>query len=265
MKNEKGFSLIELSIVLIIIGLLIVGISAGDKLIRSAKLNNVVQEFTKHRASILTFQLAYDALPGDFDQAESLWSTNSFTGTNDGTLNGDGDGFIEYKIPLFSGTLESAWGWQQLSLAKMTEESIDIQHTGLSHGYTNYGSGSGINASGTSFSSTACYTFTNGFFFASGLGILSDKNTLTLGDPWYNNACAGRLFSPSDAFFIDQKFDDGSPNSGILNTLAGNIIDPALEAVQVSGGLDPSANCLSGSSYIKGVSSAECIIIFLLD
>ena len=65
MNNNKAFSLIELSIVLIIIGLLIAGIIGGKSLIESAKIRNVINEFNNLEKSIYTFKVIKDRLPGD--------------------------------------------------------------------------------------------------------------------------------------------------------------------------------------------------------
>ena len=65
MNNNKAFSLIELSIVLIIIGLLIAGIIGGKSLIESAKIRNVINEFNNLEKSIYAFKVIKDRLPGD--------------------------------------------------------------------------------------------------------------------------------------------------------------------------------------------------------
>ena len=64
-NNNKAFSLIELSIVLIIIGLLIAGIIGGKSLIESAKIRNVINEFNNLEKSIYAFKVIKDRLPGD--------------------------------------------------------------------------------------------------------------------------------------------------------------------------------------------------------
>ncbi len=89
MNLKKGFSLVELSIVLIIIGLLVGGITSGNKLIQQAKLRKVMQDIKTYVTDIQTFYVEYDALPGDITDAESFFGASN-------TDNGDGDGNVEY-------------------------------------------------------------------------------------------------------------------------------------------------------------------------
>ena len=65
-NNAFAFSLIELSIVLIIIGLLVAGITGGTSLIESAKIQSVINELTTYKQAVYTFKSLKDRLPGDF-------------------------------------------------------------------------------------------------------------------------------------------------------------------------------------------------------
>ena len=67
MNNNKAFSLIELSIVLIIIGLLVAGITGGQSLIESAKIKNLANEIDGWRKALLIFKVKNDRWPGDLD------------------------------------------------------------------------------------------------------------------------------------------------------------------------------------------------------
>lgn len=62
-----AFSLIELSIVLIIIGLLVAGITGGASLIESAKVNAFYNSLSQYKQALYTFYTLHDRLPGDFN------------------------------------------------------------------------------------------------------------------------------------------------------------------------------------------------------
>ena len=72
-SKRSAFTLIELSIVLIIIGLLVAGITGGASLIKSAQLRSVMSEARGYNVAVNSFVVQYDELPGDYDVA--------FTGT----------------------------------------------------------------------------------------------------------------------------------------------------------------------------------------
>ena len=86
MKNmqsrQGGFTLVEIAIVLVIIGLLLGGILKGQEMITQAKIKNVIADMSGVSAAMYGYQDRYRALPGD-DKAASRWS---------GATAGDGDG-----------------------------------------------------------------------------------------------------------------------------------------------------------------------------
>ena len=70
--QKQGFSLVELSIVLVILGLLTGGILTGQSLIRAAELRSVTTEFQKYQTAMMTFRDRYMALPGDMRNATAF-------------------------------------------------------------------------------------------------------------------------------------------------------------------------------------------------
>lgn len=86
-RNAKGFTLIEIAIVLVIIGLLLGGVLKGQELITGARVRNLISQQDGIKAAFFGFQDRYRALPGDYAAA----STNI---ANVGS-NGNGNGRIE--------------------------------------------------------------------------------------------------------------------------------------------------------------------------
>jgi prepilin-type N-terminal cleavage/methylation domain-containing protein len=84
--KNPGFTLIELSIVLVIIGLLAGGILIGRDLIREAELRSQIRQFQEYELAYRTFQTKYDCLPGDCARAQELFENE---------INGNGNGLIE--------------------------------------------------------------------------------------------------------------------------------------------------------------------------
>lgn len=79
--KQSGFTLVEIAIVLVIIGLLLGGILKGQEMITQAKIKNVVNDFNGILAAVNSYQDRYRALPGDDLNAGTRWSTTtpSFT------------------------------------------------------------------------------------------------------------------------------------------------------------------------------------------
>ena len=63
--KQAGFTLVEIAIVLVIIGLLLGGILKGQEMITQAKIKNVVNDFNGITAAVNSYQDRYRALPGD--------------------------------------------------------------------------------------------------------------------------------------------------------------------------------------------------------
>ena len=71
---QKGFTLVEIAIVLVIIGLLLGGILKGQEMITQAKIKNVVADFSGVSAAYYGYQDRYRAIPGDDPNATGRWA-----------------------------------------------------------------------------------------------------------------------------------------------------------------------------------------------
>jgi prepilin-type N-terminal cleavage/methylation domain-containing protein len=88
--HNSGFSLVELAIVLIVIGLIIGGVLKGRELIESARLKSVLTQLNEYRVATGTFMDMFDALPGDFSQAKDYIGAHLVDGKGNGIIDGEG-------------------------------------------------------------------------------------------------------------------------------------------------------------------------------
>jgi prepilin-type N-terminal cleavage/methylation domain-containing protein len=88
-NNQGGFTLVEIAIVLVIIGLLLGGVLKGQELITQAKIKNVANDLNGMSAAVYGYQDRYKKFPGDDDQAAARWAT-----TTPVPVSGNGDGAV---------------------------------------------------------------------------------------------------------------------------------------------------------------------------
>ncbi len=122
MKKQAGFTLIELAIVLVIIGLLLGGVLKGQELINSAKVKNFAADFRNIPVAIYGYQDKFKALPGDDAQAESHLGKTSTE-----TKKGNGNGALEglwYDVKTQDS--EAYNFWQHVRLANLTNGPTDM-------------------------------------------------------------------------------------------------------------------------------------------
>jgi prepilin-type N-terminal cleavage/methylation domain-containing protein len=116
--DQKGFTLVELAIVMVIIGLLVGAVLKGQAMIDDARRKRLVNDIQGISAAYFTYLDRYSAIPGD-DANGSRWG---------GVLDGDGDGLIEDSETTPTG--ESQEAWQALRFAGLI--SGDPNATGVS-------------------------------------------------------------------------------------------------------------------------------------
>ena len=106
-KQQQGFTLVEIAIVLVIIGLLLGGILKGQEMITQAKIKNVVADFSGISAAYYGYQDRYRAVPGD-DSGAGRWS---------GAAVGNGNGVVEQAYNSVTADHESRLWWDHLRRA----------------------------------------------------------------------------------------------------------------------------------------------------
>lgn len=224
--HKEGFTLLEMSIVLLIISLLIGGVAISRSLIRASEIRGALNELQRYTQSISNFRDKYLALPGDFSTATSLWGTATScpngSSTTTETCNGDGNGRISDQTV---GTFyEEFRAWQHLSNANLIDATVTgVTGSGSSHD-RNVGSNipaSTLNGAGWGLTS---YTV-NDVLNAS--APLDGNIPYVTGDVppsvvlWFggnsNNSTSNRqagVLTVEEASEIDTKVDDGLANTG---------------------------------------------------
>src|SRR5262245_5424061 len=117
MQKIKGFTLVDIAIVLVIIGRLLGGILKGQEMITQAKIKNVVADFSGISAAYYGYQDRYRAIPGDDLNAATRWN-GAFAGDGNGqvagTYNNGGAGCPQAVV---AATLEACKWWDHLRRA----------------------------------------------------------------------------------------------------------------------------------------------------
>jgi prepilin-type N-terminal cleavage/methylation domain-containing protein len=197
MKKQSGFTLVEIAIVLVIIGLLLGGVLKGQELINQAKIKNLGNDINGLSAAIYGYQDRFKKLPGDDNAAVARWSTATTDGNGNGVLEGcyNGDTTCSGAVTVTPNTAESLRFWQHLRLsgfvggnaaASLTTAALPQNAVG---GYLGVQSGAFGNAS--------------------------------------LNVCSANLPGKL-ASALDASLDDGIPNSGQVRAAAITVLNSAV-------------------------------------
>jgi len=259
--NKQAFSLVELSIVLVILGLLTGGILAGKSLIRAAELRSVITDVNRYKTAFFSFRDKYFAIPGDMGNATSFWGaidnadgagSDCFTVASTGgkTCNGNADGRIGAPAggtgTWVQGELWHAW--IQLADAGMVEGS----YTGLAGSTAASHAIPGTNVPASRINNAGYqYAWQNGWI-ETGTPSVADHNTLFFGKPrtddggvTYGGTYTYALLG-EEAWNIDTKMDDGVRNTGKI--------------IGSNGGVAPWCGYTGSSSSVAG-----CGLVALID
>lgn len=212
-SNNQAFTLIELSIVLVIIGLLAGGVLVGQDLIKAAEIRSTIGQYEKYNTAVNTFRLKYNALPGDMLRADAnafgLCADAGCPAVADPRGLGDGNWKLEAFVNNNMHDGELLAFWQQLSKANMIDGSygstIDTDYypteTSADLHLPKAKIGGGIHWQVGSASSGAINYF----------ALLGITDISTGGFPQFSEG-----MTPLQAFTIDSKVDDGKPNTGTI-------------------------------------------------
>lgn len=237
--KRSGFSLVELSVVLAILGLIIGGILGGNALLRASELRAITTEYGRYRNAVGGFRDKFQAIPGDMINAAQIWGIagTSTTGSDTAcynanqlngivTCNGNGNGIVDpYSSSPGnggnSGAQEQYMFWKHLANAGL----IEGQYSGVADTGTNFSAVIGTNVPksascrGCGWSTTLNYANilygpfagVSNTFFARDAGY---GNNLIFGKNTTNRNTYAKALSPRNAHDIDRKVDDGMPGTG---------------------------------------------------
>lgn len=219
-KFSKAFSLVELAIVILVLGILALAVAGGNSLVNQAKVRKVVNEFNTLVAAYRTFESTYDSVAGDMIDAYDFFGTDCTAESSDSALcNGDGDSKVEgIGGGAASNDIEYLRFFQHLKLANILEG----QYTGL--GATSAGaacstadevlSSDCLRARNVNVPKTAIST--RGFYVVSYDDTTHNSNLITLGDNDTNFDAlnSSTLITALNGKSIDLKLDDGLADTG---------------------------------------------------
>jgi len=256
--QRNGFSLLELSIVLVIIGLIAGGIVAGSSMIRAAELRAVITEQQQYKTAVHTFRDKYLGLPGDLKNAGAFWgypggseaNCPDTAGSGTETCDGNGDRAMDA-----AGTV-SEYGelftfWQHLANAEL----ISGTFTGIAGSGNVYDYDIGINGpvaklsgGGWGVSDTPLGGYCTGYSNVVGK---DGYNHLVVGGESSVGIPSSPLLTPEEAWNIDTKTDDGKPGLGDLKAFCPNSCSDVTDAAT--------------SEYILSDDSQQCWLTIALD
>ncbi|MEQ1704416.1 MAG: prepilin-type N-terminal cleavage/methylation domain-containing protein [Rickettsiales bacterium] len=233
--SVAGFTLVELSIVLVIIGLIIGGVLVGRDLINAAAIRSQISQIEQIRTAVKTFKLKYGELPGDISASNA--SSSGFTTRSGAKGWGDGNGIIE-------GGGSTTWNYGLRSTnGELCLLWIDLGDSGLIEGKY-YGGTAAVRAStcaqqfaiatgeilGTYYPKAKLGNGNYVYAWSGGVGTGGNPTSINginyLGIMAITSANGGNSFIGSnygigvtDAYNIDKKIDDGTPENGMVQAI----------------------------------------------
>jgi prepilin-type N-terminal cleavage/methylation domain-containing protein len=224
-KQQAGFTLVELAIVLVIIGLIVGGVLVGQDLIKAATIRSTISDMEKYNAAATTFRGKYNGLPGDIISTKAT-EFGFLTGTGrDGSAGkGDGNGLIEGCASAATALgCETASFWVDLGTAAL----IPSRPSSYSPASTTTIATQNVTALAGSYlpktklrdnAIVAIFPHNGRNFFA--IGAIS---TGASGATLIATGASGSV-SPLEARGMDEKLDDGLPTSGTVQAIKTDLV-----------------------------------------
>ena len=232
LAHTRGFTLIEISVVLVVIGLIVGGILTGRDMIRAAEVRATISQIEKYNTAANTFRGKYGYLPGDIKDPDA--SQFGFAPRGQYAGEGDGNGVIEgvdtnsgdQNFGVQQGIGETTMFWVDLSAAHLidgtfntassTADPGNITASGLNAFYPAAKLGTGyiyVWSGGWVGLNTEMPNQDDGLNYFGLTGITEIRNTI---------AISQATLTVAQAYSIDSKIDDGLPQSGHVLALTLN-------------------------------------------
>lgn len=210
--HQSGFTLVELAIVLVIIGLVLAAVLKGQEMIQNAKVKGLANELKGIATAYYAYQDRYKAIPGDDAASAAHLGQAAFVGSGDGIIAG---------------------AYTDNAATVATEAQAFWQHTRMA-GFMNGTATAGITGVGTAPASTNS--------LGGILGLHGGITGATVYGMIGTAVCAGNI-PWKTALAVDTMLDDGSSNTG--NVRAGavgiTLMNTAAQLVYGSGAADPTS------------------------
>ncbi len=228
----RGFTLVELAIVLVIIGLLVGGVLVGRDLISSAEIRAQISQIEKYQTAVNTFKVKYGSLPGDIPDPTASGFGFVARGGTAGT--GNDDGIMQGSSCFLCSDGENGLFWQDLSAAKLIGGNFSLfasASSGLPGVLTEASSPSisSLLPRAVIGNSIYVYVYNDGistllkdrknYFGISGLAAPASVGANGTIVTVSGSSSNPRSLSVQQAYNIDNKIDDGLPFTGNVNVL----------------------------------------------
>jgi prepilin-type N-terminal cleavage/methylation domain-containing protein len=207
-STQQGFTLVELAIVLVIIGLIISSVLVGQDLIRSAELRATTKQYQEFQVAVNTFINKFGQIPGDIDGSDFGLGGGSTGAAGLGDQNGVITSLNSATVvATHNGEIAGFWAHLTSPITGYVPGTFD-GHEGAAGATVN-------DIIGENLPSMRLGNRGWGVFGASGINYFVTGVIGAQADDGYDIA---DVFVPVDAFNIDDKIDDGIPDSGNIQS-----------------------------------------------
>jgi prepilin-type N-terminal cleavage/methylation domain-containing protein len=295
-NTKKAFTLIELSIAMLILGLLIAGVLVASKMVNSAKLRKIIKERDQLEQAIIDFKVQYGALPGSQSMYEqikdypelgvvrSYYNMLNYGGNTSTFVNTNKDKVISQVLIMPANGMLQMTKSSNGSYPNITATSVtgsisnakgSIHPSSYSGAYWSYGYPAYLPSTGQTnlgWISTTMLALVNSYAGATGSSPISsipsninafiNSHFITLID--FNGTNVGANFSVTDSVFLSKKYDTGKPNGEkMIFSPPRNTTGTCTTATtfgNLSKQIGPNTAFLMNSD--KGIASKGCVIVF---